>query len=70
MAGGGVVIPMSLLGLANWLESKLDIRKPDSKKWQLFYNTMRVLSIVLFVAGAILGWYLLGNQISRLIPPP
>lgn len=70
LMAGGVVIPMSLLGRANWLESKLDIRKPDVKKWQLFYNAMIVLSIVLFVAGAILGWYVLGTQISRLIPPP
>jgi hypothetical protein len=67
---GGFVIPMFLLGRANWIESKLDIRKPDAKKWQCVYNLMIVLSIVFFAVGAILGWYLLGMQISKLIPPP
>jgi hypothetical protein len=66
----GFVIPMFLLGRANWIESRLDIRKPDVKKWQRVYNLMIVLSIVFFAVGAILGWYLLGMQISKLIPPP
>jgi Sec-independent protein secretion pathway component TatC len=60
-----VGISMFLLGLANWIEPKLDIRK-----WRYVYNTMIVFSISLFVIGAILGWYVLGTQISRLIPPP
>jgi hypothetical protein len=70
LMAGGVVIPMSMLGGANWIESRLDTRKPDVKKWQRVYNAMIVLSILLFAAGAILGWYLLGVQVSGLIPPP
>jgi hypothetical protein len=65
LMASSVGISMFLLGLANWIEPKLDIRK-----WRYVYNTMIVFSISLFVIGAILGWYVLGTQISRLIPPP
>lgn len=60
-----VLISMTLLGCANSFESKF-----GSKKWLSAYKGLILLSIVLFVIGIMLGWFVLGTQISRLIPPP
>lgn len=65
MAVFGVFIPMSLLGLANWYEPKL-----NNPKCRNFYYFLIIVSILVFVITTTIGVYLLGTQISRLFIPP
>lgn len=58
------VISITLLGQANSMESRL-----NSKNWRSAYKILILLSIVLFLAGVTIGWIVLANQISKLIPP-
>jgi hypothetical protein len=66
MAVSGIIIPMSLLGLANWYQSKLDNRIRWRICYRHVYYAIIVGAVLWFGIATVFSMNVLWTQISRL----